>query len=141
MSLNKEELLVGFIYGLPFYFLVGWWVILIAPITSLLWALGGRYGHAIRVFGVPLASYGNVLIVTNNLISIVNCGLTMLILSIGYGIPQINQYGIMIDEGSWLGRFWWNKTKSNVVLANVLTRLTIYTLLLLAFLMLIIWTV
>lgn len=129
MNLNREELLIGLIYGLCFIFLIGWWAILVAILCSLLWASGGRFGHSIRVFGVPVVSYGSVLIIRHHYWSILSMVFTMLILSIGYGQVTIEN-GIITDNGSALGRFWYRIDKEN---ANFWTRVTIYLLLVIAY--------
>jgi len=46
-------------------------------------------------------------------------------LSIGYGIPSFSNYHEYNDEGSALGRFWFNLFKKNETLANIFTRGTI----------------
>lgn len=130
-ELNKNELLVGGLFGLSFSWVFGWWVIPIAGATALLWAIGGKYGHGWRVWCVPL-----VVIIANFLIHShtwwqlfaypAGCG----VLSIGYGIPSYQPP----DAGSALGRFWWRITKQNTFLTNFLTRATIYALLGIAFL-------
>lgn len=127
MKLNGNELLIGGIYGLCFIFLIGYWAIPVAISSSILWAIGGRFGHKYRVFGVPICSYGAVISVTHNWWAIVPGVLTGAILSIGYGIPDVIP---PFDEGSALGRFWFKVFKGNAFLANLFTRGTIYGLLL-----------
>jgi len=41
MKLNKQELIIGFIYGLVTYFAVGIYCISIAYVTAYFWALTG----------------------------------------------------------------------------------------------------
>lgn len=122
MKLNKEELLIGGIYGLCFTAWYGFWVIPVAVGTSLFWAIGGRYGHAWRVFSVPIIAYGGHFISSPSLSCVVSGTLTGLVLSIGYGIPDET------DDGSALGRFWVRIVKYHDM-ANFMTRLTIYILL------------
>lgn len=129
-GLNKEELLWGFIYGICFIFFMGWWAIPVSIVSAILWALGGRYGHSIRVFGVPIVVYGVLFLVTKHLSCITSGILTGLTLSIGYGQVTFDSGMNIIDEGSALGRFWYGiSTKYS----NILTRGTIVLLLILSF--------
>jgi hypothetical protein len=121
-----EDYILGALYGLGFIFLVGAWCIPILVLTSLLWGLGGKYGHAIRVFGIPIASYGIVwLLRSHSILALVSGALTGAVFSLGYGIPTTQPP----DEGSGLGRFFYNLFNKNNFLANLFTRGTIYLLL------------
>jgi len=131
--LNREELLIGLIFGLCFLGVIGWWAVLLAFITSLLWALtGAGYSKLLRRVGVPLAACLFVALVRQYYPIFVSLPLAMIPLSLGYGIPSQN------DAGSPLGRFWYSLNPAN---ADVFTRATIYILLWLAFfpLLLLVW--
>lgn len=56
--LNYEEIFIGAFIQTPFYFTIGWWVLLLMPISGLLWALGGAKdsNKLYRRLGVPLAT-------------------------------------------------------------------------------------
>ena len=126
MDLNKEELIIGAVFGLTFAGVLGWWVLPVLIATSLLWALGGRYGHGIRVWAVPAVVVGAAFLHSHEWTVFLSYPLGCLVLSIGYGIPSTQPP----DEGSALGRFWF---KVNPESADFMTRLTIYLLLALAF--------
>lgn len=57
-KLNLVEIAVGFFIQLPFYYLLGNWVFLLAGISGLCWAYGGAENgvKAVRRLGVPLLS-------------------------------------------------------------------------------------
>lgn len=57
--LNLEEIFIGSMLQFPFYFLIHWWVLLLMPISGVLWALGGasESNKLFRRLGAPLASY------------------------------------------------------------------------------------
>jgi ribose/xylose/arabinose/galactoside ABC-type transport system permease subunit len=129
-NLNKEELLIGAIFGLTFWFVLGWWVIPVAICTSLLWAIGGTYGHSIRVFGVPSIVCTAAYLLSHKWLVLISYPFGALILSMGYGIPSTQPP----DAGSTLGRFWWGICKQNPFWTDVCTRGTIYLLLGLVFL-------
>jgi hypothetical protein len=118
MKLNKEELLVGFIYGSCCWPLISWLAVIPGVICSLLWAIGGSGPKLVRRLGVPLVM-GITLAFTNWWLL-----LTMFplwgIVSIGYGMPDET------DKGSTLGRFY--KSFLPYKTANWATRFTIYVL-------------
>lgn len=123
-QLNKSELLVGFIVGITTWFWIGPWAIVAAILTSLTWALGGAYGHAIRVYCVPIIMCGYVYVMHPAPWWIfLTAPFMMLTLSIGYGIESKD------DKGSALGRFWFKQCKGNLFWTNFFTRGTIYLLL------------
>lgn len=127
MNLNKEELIIGAVFGLTFVFNLGWLVLPVLAATSFLWALGGQYGGGIRRWGVPGVVVCAAFILSRHGSVFLAYPLGVAVLSIGYGIPSTQPP----DSGSALGRFWY---KINPSLANVLTRVTVYILLVLAFL-------
>lgn len=131
--LNLNELLVGFL--VPFVacvYWIGWWSIPVCAATAILWALGGAYGHSIRVWGVPALLCGSVGLTHQSWVASFPYFLMVGALSIGYGIPSTQPP----DEGSALGRFWWNSrfvrgfyySETREMWTNFLTRGTIYTL-------------
>ena len=139
-SLNREEIVIGAVYGLIFAFKVGWWAIPLSIACGLLWALGGASGShkAYRRVGCALLPAILVFFKTGHFLALLSFPLAWAVLCIGYGMPDIDDFhpglpAIRInDPGSWLGRFWLRHTK-NMWWANFLTRTTIYVLLLLSF--------
>ena len=127
MNLNKEELIIGAVFGLSFVLVFGWLVVPVSAATSFLWALGGRYGGGIRRWGVPAVVVAVSFYLTHAGNVLVSYPLGVAVLSIGYGIPSTQPP----DSGSALGSFWY---KIKPELADLLTRGTIYLLLALAFL-------
>ena len=130
LELNKEELMIGFIFGMSFWFVFGWWAIPVALLTSLFWAIGGRYGHGWRVWTVPgfVVAMGLILHLSAWW-QLSSYPMGCAVLSIGYGMPSTQPP----DHGSALGR-WWVARVKYLDIATVMTRLTIYALLALAFL-------
>ena len=107
-GLNLNELLIGSIVGGLSAILVGWWALLVSPITAFLWALSGMNGKdkIWRRLGVPLVVSLSVSIVRHSLIPIVSIPLAFGVLSIGYGIPDET------DSGSFLGQFFTDVLKN-----------------------------
>lgn len=102
----------------------------LACIIGLLGSLGGQGIKGLRRFGIPclVTIYAYFLLQNWWVLSI----LSMIgVFSIGYGIPELN--GIITinnpktfsDEGSALGRMYYNLFKGNTILANIFTRGTI----------------
>lgn len=118
MQINKEELLVGFIYGACTWPLLSWLAVIPGIICAMLWEVGGSGPKLVRRLGVPA-----VVAVS---LSFINHWLIFLILplwgivSIGYGIPGPN------DKGSALGRFYSKFLPKQA--ANWATRLTVFIL-------------
>lgn len=103
-KLNPEELGVGAVLGLGFFWVIGLWAIPLAIVTSLLWAIGGAGWlgtKAWRRFGVPLA----ILIANNSLSLSLRCavlaGITYYFCQMGYGSRDVND-----PVGSPLGNWW-----------------------------------
>jgi hypothetical protein len=121
MKLNKEELVIGFILGLGFFWAIGWWCVPLALVTSLLWALGG-YGlwgtKAWRRFGIPLVLMA--IIRPFGIPTIVASVFTAVLLSIGYGSRSTQPF----DPGSPLGNFWLDRVNDED-LSKWLSRATI----------------
>lgn len=120
MKLNKEEFLVGGIYGSSCWPLLSWWAVIPGVICSVLWAIGGVGPKMARRLGVPA-----VMAVCLSFTSLWLL-LTMLplwgVISLGYGMSSIDGS----DKGSILGRFYlrWLPYKA----ANWATRLTVFVL-------------
>jgi len=118
MKLNKEELLVGFIYGSCCWPLLSWWAVIPGVACSVLWAIGGAGPKMVRRLGVPA-----VMVIS---LSFINLWLLLTILplwgivSIGYGQPDST------DKGSALGRFYSKFLPKKA--ANWATRLTVFVL-------------
>ncbi len=127
MKLNKEELVIGAIFGSCFAPIIGAWAFLLASATSPLWALSGYgYSKTLRRLLCPALACFAVSYVTASATVWIALPLAFGLLSLGYGIPDST------DEGSTLGRFWLNLT-GNETIANVLTRGIIYVGLFLTF--------
>lgn len=130
MKLNKEELLIGFLVGIIFWFKVSWWALPLALLTSFLWAYTGWGASKLyRRLGVPLLCGGIVALVYHSLIPLISVPLAFGVLSIGYGIPTTQPP----DEGSLLGQVCFELSNKNERLAEIYCRTTIYTLLAIAF--------
>jgi len=107
--LNREELAIGAVLGLGFFWAIGWWCVPLALVTSLLWALGGLGWlgtKAWRRFGVPTAIWMML-----NLLKQWSCVgwlyllafvMSVVLLSVGYGTRSLQPP----DAGSPLGNFW-----------------------------------
>lgn len=133
-KLNPNELLVGFL--VPFVacvYWIGWWSIPVCAATSITWALGGAYGHSIRVWGVPALLCGSVGLTHGGFFYLFPYLPMAGILSIGYGIPSMYPH----DDGSALGALWLKFVQTvfpaespyvQDALANFYTRGTIYLL-------------
>jgi hypothetical protein len=124
-ELNLEEMFIGAFIQAPFYFIIGWWVLLLMAISAILWALGGaaNSNKLFRRLGVPVATSVAVALTTGNWLALAFIPLGWGALSIGYGIPSTQPP----DAGSFLGRFFLKILKTEK-LANLATRLTIYSL-------------
>ncbi len=118
MKLNKEELLVGFIYGSSTWPLINWLAVFPGIICAFLWAIGGAGPKLVRRLGVPI-----VLAISLSFTSLwllFNILPLWGIVSIGYGMPD------KTDSGSKLGRFY-SKFLPKLA-ANWATRFTIFVL-------------
>ena len=128
-ELNIEEIFVGACIQFPFYFLVGWWVLALMPVSGFLWALGGAKDSSklFRRLGVAVATVVSV-VVTNitwwPIASFIPVGWG--VLTLGYGMPDGE------DEGSFFGKLYLRILK-NYKLANFSTRLTTYIIYWVAF--------
>jgi len=93
---------------------------IVVVLGAVLGALGGaeNSNKSFRRVLIPLILTGFAYLNTQSILVLTimsMCGA----LSIGYGIPDST------DEGSALGRFWFNLFKKNEILANIFTRGTI----------------
>lgn len=116
VKLNKEELLVGFIYGSCSWPVLSWLAVIPGVICAFLWAIGGSGPKMVRRLGVPA--------VVAISMSFTSLWLLFLMLplwgvvSMGYGMPDPT------DKGSLLGRFYLKFLPYKA--ANWSTRLTVY---------------
>lgn len=117
MKLNKEEILVGFIYGSSTWPVLSWKAVIPGIVCAFLWAIGGSGPKMVRRIGVPF-----IVALSLSLFTTWWMMFTMLplwgILSIGYGIPDAT------DEGSALGRFFSKFLPPKA--ANWATRLVVF---------------
>lgn len=117
-KLNKEELLVGFIYGSSTWPVIGWWAVIPGVICSALWAIGGAGPKLVRRLGVPAVVAGSLAFASPWLLLLI--GPLWGIVSIGYGMPSPD------DKGSPLGRLFSKFLPPKA--ANWATRLTVFVL-------------
>lgn len=131
MKLNREELLIGLIFGLCFIPSLEWYALLLAPVTSFLWALGGSEDglKIYRRLGVPLVTSLLCVIVQHSWWPALSIPMGFAVLSLGYGIPTIQP----VDAGSWLGQICFSLAKHDEELAELYCRSIIYILLAIAF--------
>jgi len=118
MRLNKEEVLVGFIYGSSTWPLISWMAVVPGIVCAFFWAIGGSGPKGVRRVGVPIVMATSLSFTSLWLLLTV---LPLLgVVSIGYGMPDPT------DKGSVLGRFYsrWLPEKA----ANWSTRFTVYAL-------------
>lgn len=127
--MNFSEVLTGLIFGLAWVGYVGWHVLWLAPLCSLLWALGGSVNKIWRRVGATSAVVIFLTVTTTKLWVLCFAFGLFAVLSIGYGIPSTQPP----DKGSWLGRFFFNYFHQNETLADLMTRWTIAVLVALCF--------
>lgn len=124
LGLNKEELTIGFLYGLISCVVLGWFGLLTACLTAFLWALSGssyRLNNKLfRRLGCPLAIVLPFFLTTHLWYNWLTLPIHFGILSVGYGIPDST------DKGSWLGRFWLLHWEGDSYTANIFTRGTVF---------------
>lgn len=117
-KLNIEELFVGGFIQLPFYFVIGLWVIPLAILSGLLWALGGAEDSSklFRRLGVPfLAIFFLVASGWQSLLVLAAYPGAVLACSLGYGLE------------SKIWRFFY-RIRQNHKAADFVTRLLTYSL-------------
>jgi hypothetical protein len=126
---NREELILGALLPLMFVAWLGWWTLLAMPICSYLYARSGMEGEDKfwRRMLIPAVLSIMVAIATSNWMCLLGFPLGWASLSIGNGIPDVND-----PEGSWLGRIWIKITRGNIELAGWGAKATIFFLLFLS---------
>jgi hypothetical protein len=118
VKLNKEELLVGFIYGSATWPLIGWIAVFPGIVCAFLWAIGGAGPKLVRRIGVPVVV--GISLCFTNLWLLLTIPPLWGIVALGYGMPDAT------DKGSWLGRLYLKFLPYQA--ANWATRLTIFVL-------------
>lgn len=118
MKLNKEELLVGFIYGSCPWPLIGWIAIVPGIICAFFWAFGGSGPKLVRRIGVPVAVA--IALAFRSAWLLLTFPFLFGIVAIGYGMPCEN------DKGSMLARFYNRYLTYDA--ANFATRFSIFAL-------------
>lgn len=98
MKLNKEELLVGFLYGSCSWPILSWMAVVPGIICAFLWAIGGSGPKLVRRVGVPVVVAGSLAF--TSLWLLITIGPLWGITALGYGMPDAT------DKGSSLGRFY-----------------------------------
>ena len=120
VKLNREEILVGFIYGSSTWPLLSWLAVVPGTVCAFLWAIGGAGKKAVRRIGVPIIMAISLSFTSLWLL------LTVLplwgVVSIGYGMPSVESG----DKGSVLGRFYLRLLPYKA--ANWATRFTVFVL-------------
>lgn len=134
-GLNILELVIGAVFGFVPIIWIRWGVILTVPACAFLWAWSGAgHGNFWRRMVMPGIVVASIFMARQHWQVLISWPIMWGVLSIGYGIPSTMPQ----DPGSWLGRFWWNRTegdteKEHQDKAELLTRITIYALLALSF--------
>jgi len=130
-ELTWSELSVGAFVQFPFYYMIGWWVLVLMLVSALLWAYGGasHTSKSWRRWGVPTAA--GVAVVAFNptmwpLLGWIPAGWGAL--TLGYGMPDQN------DDGSFLGTLMLRVLKDYKT-ADMATRVTTYVLYWLSFIL------
>jgi hypothetical protein len=116
VKLNKEELLVGFIYGSSTWPVLSWVAVFPGILCAFLWAIGGSGPKLVRRIGASIVM-ATSLAFTSPWLLLLAFPLWGVI-SLGYGMPDIT------DPGSILGRFY-SKFLS-LKAANWATRSTVF---------------
>lgn len=130
-KLNAEEILYGAVFGGSMVYWTLGYAFLVAPVCGVLWALSGRDESTKlwRRLGCPAVQAAALYLVTKSIWVIGAIPIGYGILSLGYGVPSTQPP----DSGSALGRFFYEKTKGNELLANLGVRGFIMGLLFLDF--------
>lgn len=129
--MNKSELCIGALLILVWFHFLSWIALPLAVSSAALWALGGKYGKAWRMWGC--AAVASVAVLRFGFIpAIIVYAAVAGACSIGYGIPD------QWDKGSALGRFWLSHMHFKYIdtcrlWADILTRATVGLLLGVAF--------
>jgi hypothetical protein len=116
-NLNVVELIVGFCIQIPFYYILGLWMIPLGVVSSILWALGGaeKGNKAFRGYGVPIATIVALMANMGDILIICAFIPAWVFLRIGYGAK------------SWLWCLYFG-IRGNHQVADYLTRMTLYIL-------------
>jgi hypothetical protein len=117
---EKEDLVLGSIYGALPVLIIGFWALLTIPLCSFFWYKAGRVGSSWRVYGCTATAWTPMFMISLDFWLIPLAILCAIISSIGWGIPSVN------DSGSTLGKFYYKLFKGNELLTNIATRGTIY---------------
>lgn len=107
VEILEQDVVEGFVYGIFSVFAIGPFAIPAAAVTALLWALGGAGFLGLnswRRIGCP-AVMASIFYFTGHPLALGSGILQWGALSIGYGIPSVQPP----DEGSELGRFWFER--------------------------------
>jgi len=130
-KLNAEEILYGAAFGGSMVYWTLGLAFLTMPICGVLWALSGmdESTKLWRRLGCPAVQAFALYLVTKSIWVIGAIPIGYGILSIGYGVPSTQPP----DAGSALGRFFYEKTNGNSLLANLGVRGFIMGLLVLDF--------
>lgn len=129
---NIEELVTGWVFGfiflLPFMLDRVISLIYISVLFAILWRLGGSGYKWVRRYVMPVVLLGFIFWFTKTPYLLVTIPIWVLALSLGYGIPSIN------DSGSTLGKFVYNLVGKKDTLATFVTRAIIGLLMSLGYL-------
>jgi hypothetical protein len=132
-KLNVEELIIGAVFGLVFAFKLGLWAVPLAVATSILWALGGAVEKNYRRVGCAVLPAVLGAFVLQSWQPLWAAPMAYGALCIGYGMPSTQPP----DKGSFLGQLM-SGWLSSPQLANVMTRIVVYAIILISFIPL--WT-
>jgi hypothetical protein len=129
MKLNVDEIITGASFGLCLFLILKFWVLLIAPLCAILWAMSGNgYSKLYRRLGCATVVLFPVTLLTGVYQCLYGILPIFAVMSLGYGIPATQPP----DEGSFLGKIFYSITKNDLN-ATILTRLFIVFLLTLSF--------
>lgn len=120
---NREELLTGAVVGMSVLLFAHIWTIPAVVLCSFLWRAGGCWEKSIRRIGIPVILSLACWLGTHDVLSLIFPALMWIPLTLGYGIPDGT------DEGSKLGKFFYEISGNNNLVADLLTRGTIGLLL------------
>ena len=100
------EILIGTILGLALSPYLGWWVCLVAPITGILYVLGGYQGYVKnwRRIGVPLVIGLSLYVATGSLGAIASGVLLWAMMTVGYGVDS--PLGMLIRKLGVVDTYW-----------------------------------
>lgn len=135
-QLNKEELAYGFVFGASMAYWTHLWAIPTAVICAYLWARSGMEGEAKfwrRVLCPVIQNAALTISIQYSpefiIASMAAGACATMMLSVGYGIPSTQPP----DPGSVLGRYFFRLAKGNELIANLMIRGLIMSVIILAF--------